>query len=137
MSNLPKIQAFFAAYAAKDVAAVRNFMSDDIIWRIPGHHPLAGPKHGIEEVLAFFDQLGKAGFEAQPLVVVEQGDYVVDHHRGWSKAGNGLDLTWCLVFRFESGKIKEVTNFCEDQHKADLFFHEIYRLAPIPARLGA
>jgi ketosteroid isomerase-like protein len=135
-SNLSKIQAFFAAYANHDVSAVREVMSDDIVWHIPGHHPLAGPKHGIDEVLAFFDQLGKAGFQAQPLVIVEQGDYVIDHHRGWSTAGGGLDLTWCLVFRFESGKIVEVTNFCEDQHRADLFFHDIYSLAPIPLRLA-
>ncbi|WP_243384087.1 nuclear transport factor 2 family protein [Geothrix alkalitolerans] len=136
MSNLSKIQDFFAAYASKDVSAVKDALSEDIIWRIPGHHPLAGDKRGITEVLAFFDQLAKAGFQAQPIVVVEQGDFVVDHHRGWSTAGSGLDLMWCLVFRFESGKIKEVTNFCEDQHRADLFFHEIYKLKPIPERLA-
>ncbi|HJV39507.1 MAG TPA: nuclear transport factor 2 family protein [Geothrix sp.] len=136
MSNLSKIQDFFAAYASKNVSAVKDAMSEDIIWRIPGHHPLAGDKRGISEVLAFFDQLAKAGFQAQPIVVVEQGDFVVDHHRGWSTAGSGLDLMWCLVFRFEDGKIKEVTNFCEDQHKADLFFHEIYKLKPIPERLA-
>ncbi|WP_243322310.1 nuclear transport factor 2 family protein [Geothrix sp. SG200] len=136
MSNLSKIQDFFAAYASKDVSAVKDALSEDIIWRIPGHHPLAGDKRGITEVLAFFDQLAKAGFQAQPIVVVEQGDFVVDHHRGWSTAGSGLDLMWCLVFRFEGGKIKEVTNFCEDQHRADLFFHEIYKLKPIPERLA-
>lgn len=135
MGNVDKIVAFFAAYAARNVAAVREVMADDIVWRIPGHHPLAGPKQGVEEVLAFFDQLGKAGFQAEPKVIAEHGDYVVDHHRGWSDAGPGLDLTWCLVFRFEKGKIKEVTNFCEDQHQADLFFHALYRLKPIPDRL--
>ena len=121
MTYLSKIQDFFSAYAAKDVAAVSGVMAEDIVWRIPGHHPLAGDKRGITEVLAFFDQLAKAGFQAQPLVVAEQGEYVVDHHRGWSTVASGLDLKWCLVFRFEDGKIKEVTNFCEDQHKADLF----------------
>jgi ketosteroid isomerase-like protein len=136
MSNLSKIQDFFSAYAAKNVSAIRDVMAEDIVWRIPGHHPLAGEKQGIAEVLAFFDQLAKAGFQAQPIVVAEQGDFVVDHHRGWSTAGSGIDLTWCLVFRFEAGKIKEVTNFCEDQHKADLVFHEIYKLKPIPARLA-
>lgn len=136
MSHLDTIQAFFTAYANQDVAAVRDVMADDIVWRIPGHHPLAGPKTGVDEVLAFFDQLAKAGFQAEPKVIAEHGDYVVDHHRGWSTAGTGLDLTWCLVFRFEGGKIKEVTNFCEDQHQADLFFHSIFRLKPIPERLA-
>jgi ketosteroid isomerase-like protein len=31
MSNLDKIQAFFAAYARKDVSAVKSVMADDII----------------------------------------------------------------------------------------------------------
>lgn len=136
MSNLPKIAAFFSAYANKNVAAVAEVMHEDIVWRIPGHHPLAGEKSGIKEVLAFFDQLAKAGFQAQPFVVAEEGDYVIDHHRGWSTVGSGLDIIWCLVFRFEAGKIKEVTNFCADQHKADLFFYEIYKLRPIPDRLA-
>jgi ketosteroid isomerase-like protein len=135
MANLTKINEFFTAYASKNVAAIRDVMADDIVWRIPGHHPLSGEKKGIDEVLAFFDELAVANFKAEPLVVVENGDYVIDHHRGWSEAGKGLDLKWCLVFRFEDGKIKEVTNFCEDQHKADLFFWEIYKLKPIPERL--
>jgi hypothetical protein len=27
-------------------------MAKDIVWRIPGHHPLSGEKQGVEEVLA-------------------------------------------------------------------------------------
>ena len=136
MSKLQKIQAFFTAYAARNVGGIREVMASDIRWTIPGHHPLAGTKQGIDEVLAFFDQLGKANFKAQPLAVVENGDYVIDHHRGWSDVAGGLDLTWCLVFRFEAGKIKEVTNFCADQHLADLFFWKVYPLKPIPGRLA-
>lgn len=136
LSNLKNIQALFAAYAARDVAGVSAVMAPDIRWTIPGHHPLAGTRRGIDEVLAFFDQLGKANFKAQPLVVVESGEYVIDHHRGWSDAAGGLDLTWCLVFPFESGKIKEVVNFCADQHQADLFFWKVFPLKPIPGRLA-
>jgi uncharacterized protein len=79
VSNLAKIQALFTAYANKDVAGVRDVMADDIVWHIPGHHPLAGPKRGVTEVLAFFDQLARANFQAQPLVIAEEGDFVVDH----------------------------------------------------------
>lgn len=135
-SKLKKVQAFFAAYAARDVAGVSALMAPDIRWTIPGHHPLAGTKRGVDEVLAFFDQLGKAHFKAQPLAVVESGDYVIDHHRGWSDVAGGLDLTWCLVFRFEAGKIQEVVNFCADQHRADLFFWKVFPLKPIPGRLA-
>ncbi|MCE4557970.1 nuclear transport factor 2 family protein [Roseateles cellulosilyticus] len=136
MSNLQRVQAFFAAYASNDVAGVRAVMADDIAWTIPGHHSLAGTKRGVEEVLAFFHQLAKANFKAEPMVIAEQGDYVIDHHRGWSEEAGGLDLTWCLVFRFEGGKIKEVTNYCSDQHQADIFFWKVYPLKSIPGRLA-
>lgn len=136
MSNLQVIQDFFAAYARKDVNAVRAVMAEDIAWTIPGHHPLSGTKRGIAEVLAFFDQLARADFKAQPLVIVEQGDYVIDHHRGWSEVGPGVDQTWCLVFRFEAARIKEVVNFASDQHAADRFFWAVYPLKPIPERLA-
>jgi ketosteroid isomerase-like protein len=118
--NVQAIERLFAAYAAKDVAKVRDILAPDVVWRIPGHHPLSGEKRGVTEVLAFFDQLAKANF---------------DHHRGWSDVAGGLDMTWCLVFRFEAGRIKEVTNFAFDQHKADVFFWTVYRLKPIPDRL--
>lgn len=137
MSNLQVIQDFFAAYARQDVNAVRAVMAEDIAWTIPGHHPLSGTKRGIAEVLAFFDQLARADFKAQPLVIVEQGDYVIDHHRGWSEVGPGIDQTWCLVFRFEAGRIKDVVNFASDQHAADRFFWAAYPLKPIPERLAA
>jgi hypothetical protein len=61
---------------------------------------------------------------------------VIDHHRGWSENGPGLDILWCLVFRFRDGQIQEVTNLSSDQHKADLFFWEVYKLKPIPQRLA-
>lgn len=134
--HLQKIEAFFTAYASKDVARVRDVMASDVTWFIPGHHPLAGTKRGVEEVLAFFDQLGKANFQAQPIAIAVAGDYVIDHHRGWSAKGSGLDITWCLVFRFENDRIKEVINFSSDQHKADLFFWSVYSLKPIPERLA-
>ena len=135
-AHLQAIDEFFAAYAAHDMERVREVIAEDVSWFIPGHHPLAGTKRGITELMAFFDQLGKAKFQAQPIAIALNGDYVIDHHRGWSEEGPGLDITWCLVFRFVGGKIKEVVNLSSDQHKADLFFWSVFKLARIPDRLA-
>ncbi len=136
MSHLAKLNAFFTAYAVKDVSAIRDVMAEDIVWRFPGHHPLAGEHRGIAEVLALFDLLASADFQSQPIVLAEAGDYVIDHHRARSSAGSGLDLTWCVVYHFRDGKLSEASHFCSDQHRADLFFHELYYLKPIPDRLA-
>lgn len=64
-------------------------LTPDIEWTIPGHHPLAGTKRGVDEVLAFFTELGKGGFQADPLFLEANDEYVLDVHRGWTTAGVG------------------------------------------------
>ncbi|MEV6962931.1 nuclear transport factor 2 family protein [Streptomyces sp. NPDC051207] len=133
--NVRLIRRYYEAYGSGDLEALRPFFAPDIRWTIPGHHPLAGTKEGVEEVLAFFRELGRAGFKAQTLFLAADGDWVVDLHRGWSTAPAGLDITWALAFRIRGRRIAEAVNFAGDQHAADAFFWRVYPLAPLPDRL--
>ncbi|HEX6172078.1 MAG TPA: hypothetical protein VFZ33_20485, partial [Chitinophagaceae bacterium] len=45
--NLKLINDFFKAYAANDLDAIKNILSEDIKWHIPGSHPLSGTKIGV------------------------------------------------------------------------------------------
>ncbi|KPI01747.1 nuclear transport factor 2 family protein [Streptomyces mirabilis] len=137
----PKIEAiehFFTAYAANDVDGIAQVLSQDIEWTIPGHHPLAGTKHGISEVRAFFEQLGKTGFQAAPLFLEANEEYVVDVHRGWSTEGVGkVDTIWALVWHFgPDGKVDRVVNLSADQHQMDTFVWANFSLAALPDRLA-
>lgn len=137
----PKVAAigrFFTAYAAGDVAAMGEVLSADVAWTIPGHHPLCGTKHGLDEVLSFLTQLGKAGFRAEPLFLEANHEYVVDIHRGWTTEGIGsVDTTWALVWHFGSdGKVDRVLNLSGDQHQMDAFVWANFPLAPLPERLA-
>lgn len=136
--NIILMQKFYAAYATHDAEKIGSFFADDIVWRIPGRHPLSGEKQGKKEVMAFFDQLARANFKAEPLFFGANDQYVVDVHRGWSNAEGhpNVDTTWALLFRIENGKIAEATNLSADQHAADNFFWSFYSLAPIPERLS-
>jgi uncharacterized protein len=136
--NITLIKNYYAAYAQGDLNQLRRFFASDIIWRIPGHHPLAGEKRGVDEVLAFFAQLAKGNFKAEPIFFQAQGDYVVDIHRGWSNVEDGqpgVDQLFALMFKIKDGKIVEAQNFLTDQHQADAFFWRIYPLKSIPERL--
>ncbi|MGW1536685.1 nuclear transport factor 2 family protein [Streptomyces aureus] len=140
-STNPKIEAinkFFASYGAYDLDGMRQVLTDDIEWHIPGRHPLSGTKHGVEEVVAFFTQLSKAGFQAEPLFLEANDEYVVDIHRGWSSEGTGkVDTMWALVWHFNvDGKVDRVHNLSGDQHQMDSFIWANYALAPIPDRLA-
>ncbi len=136
----PKIDAigrFFTAYAANDLDGISQVLAADIEWTIPGHHPLAGTKHGIAEVLSFFTQLGKAGFQADPIFLEASADHVVDIHRGWTTEGTGrVDTTWALVWHFNTaGHVDRVVNLSADQHQMDAYVWANFALAPLPARL--
>ncbi|GAA2576515.1 nuclear transport factor 2 family protein [Actinomadura fulvescens] len=135
--NVKLIRDYYAAYAAGDIAALRNrFFAPDIVWTIPGHHPLAGTKRGADEVIAFFEQLARAGMKAEPIFLAADGDWVVDLHRGWSTTPEGLDQLWALAFRIKNRRIVEAVNYPGDQHAADAYFWRVYPLAPIPRRLA-
>jgi uncharacterized protein len=139
--NIALVQRFFVAYADHDLETMREeILAPDVTWRIPGHHPLAGVKRGADEILAYFDALPRANFQAEPIVIAAQGDYVIDLHRGWAAHGGAsLDMVWVLVYRIAAGRIQEVINFAADQHAADLFFWEVWGddLKPLPERLRA
>src|SRR5690242_16188063 len=122
--NLTLINAFFQAYASNDAEGIRNVLAENIKWHIPGNHPLSGTKTGIAEVIEYFKQLSKGAFQAAPIVMGVNDNFVIDCHRNWSNIDNAENLNnmSCLLWKIEHNKIVEVYNFPEDQHKVDAFF---------------
>ncbi|MBO9399976.1 nuclear transport factor 2 family protein [Shimia sp. R9_3] len=136
--NIKVVQDFFAAYGENDLDGIAAVMDENVQWHIPGRHPLSGTKNGRDEVLAFFAQLGVAGFLADPIYFGADETHVVDIHRGWSNAEGkpNVDTTWALLYRIEDGKIVEATNLSADQDAANTFFWSQYQLKPVPERLA-
>ncbi|MBD3885774.1 nuclear transport factor 2 family protein [Phormidium tenue FACHB-886] len=137
--NVDLIRRYYGAYGSGQYEVMRNeFFAPNITWTIPGHHPLSGTKQGVDEVIAFLQQLGKAQFRAEVLFFGGNDDYVVDVHRGWSnlEQGQNIDQLWALLFRIENDRIVEAINFPGDQHAADTFFWSVYPLKPLPDRLA-
>lgn len=136
--NIQLIQDYYAAYATGDPEAVRPFLHEDVVWRIPDHHPMAGDKEGPDEVIAFFTGLARGNFGAEPIFFQAQGNMVVDIHRGFSGVGEGpeVDQLYALMFRIEDGLIIEAQNFLTDMYESDRFFWAHYPLKPLPERLA-
>lgn len=127
--NIDLVQRFYQAYGAGDLDGIREVLAPNVMWHIPGRHPLAGPKRGPEEVAAFFEQLGESDFRADVFYLGADERRVVDVHRGYSNTAEGeedLDMLWVLVYQIEDGRIVEVHNFPFDQAAADLFFRRRY-----------
>lgn len=134
--NIETVRQFFEYYAKEDLIGMGSVMTEDTVWNIPGHHPLAGKKRGKVEVLAFFKELQKSRFKADLRILAENDNYVIDCHRGWGDfEGHSIDMNWVLLYKIENGLIAEVQSFPGDQHAADDFFWNAYPMNPVQTRL--
>jgi hypothetical protein len=132
------LQKFYECYAAGDLETMKNeVLAPDVVWRIPGRHPLAGPKTSADEIAAYFDQMATTNVQADVLYMSGDDTYVVDVHRGWGSTGDtSMDMLFVLFCRTEGGRIAEVTAFAADQAQCDDYFWATFALAPIPDRLA-
>jgi uncharacterized protein len=137
MSNTNEVLIgnFFEAYSKHDFAAIREVMSDDVMWVFMGQHPLGGVKNGIEEVVAFFDNMGAimgaSNVIAAKLVTGSNDAFVIEcqHITTHREDGNNIDHHVCVLWAFENNKIKEGRHFFADPHAADHFFAAVAPIA--------
>jgi ketosteroid isomerase-like protein len=137
-ANADVVWAFFRAIAAGEAErGCRTLLDPDVRWTVPGHHPLAGTHVGPVEVLALFGRLGRSRFGTEMRFLAQDGDRVVEVHRGWSGHGDGsdIDLLWSMMFTVRDGRIVSAQGFVSDQAAADLFFTRHNPLRPLPDRL--
>jgi uncharacterized protein len=153
--NLALVQRMYECFNKNDMDTIRReIFAPDLVWNLPGRHPLAGTKHGVEEVLAFFSQLVKGHVQvtldpaADPNTRVDAWgeDTVVEVHRGHGTttvrdaSGNESQVTLnaynCTHYHIENGRIARVQVYISDQYSVDNFFSAVYRLKPIPGRLA-
>jgi uncharacterized protein len=122
--NIQVIHDFFQAYSSNDLIVIKQILSDDIQWIIPGRHQFSGVKRGPDEVLNYFKQLNAYSFKAEPIVMGVNDKYVIDCHLNWSNVEGKKNLKnmSCLLWEIKDGKIIKVYNFPEDQHAVDEFF---------------
>lgn len=141
-NSLEVVQKMYECFNKGDMAMLKqDVFAPDIVWNLPGRHPLSGTKHGADEVIAFFGQLNKAGIRVD-LVGLDQfhEDSVVEVHRGHTDGegihGAKLDALNCTHYQIVDGKIKNVQVYISDQYAVDTFFWAVYQLKPIPDRLA-
>lgn len=126
--NLDIIDKFFEAYSKRDIEALKQVLDENAKWIFPGENPLSGTKNGVADIVAFFDEMGelmgKSNVKAEKLITGINDNYVVECQHIWTNREDGIDLDhhWCVLWKFENGKIVEGKHFAENQNKADAFF---------------
>jgi ketosteroid isomerase-like protein len=154
-ANLALVQRMYECFNRDDLNTIRNeIFAPDLVWNLPGRHPLAGTKRGAEEVLAFFAQLRRANIQVtldpqnDPATGIDSfgESTVVEVHRGSGTTtvrdagGNETPVTLnalnCTHYRIRDGRIAQVQVYISDQYTVDNFFNAVYQLKPIPDRLA-
>lgn len=138
--NVAIVERMYECFNQGDMDSIRqDIFAADLVWRLPGHHPLSGTKNGADEVIAFFEQLNKAGIQVDLINIDAWGeDTVVEVHRGHGQSnGAVLDALNCTHYHIRDRKIADVQVYISDQHTVDQFFHAVYTLKSIPERLAS
>lgn len=108
------VQQAYDALASGDRGAIRKYWADDMIWLVPGHNPLSGLKHGLDEFLAFMAEVGRLSgnsFRMNREAIMISNDASADVTRNiGNRAGDEtrkLDINVIHYLRWRDGKVIE------------------------------
>lgn len=110
------VEAYYAAYAARDAAAVANFLHDDVEWTISGPVdvlPFCGKRHGKAAVLDLIQRLVPEVFTVfsfTPDAMLVDGDRAATLNRlAARRTGDNRVIRYRLAHftRFRDGKVIE------------------------------
>ncbi|MBW7964382.1 nuclear transport factor 2 family protein [Bradyrhizobium sp. BR 10261] len=123
-ANKKLMQDIFAAVASPD-ADVRDrslfsaSLADDAKWIVTGQYSWSRTFTGRDAILRDLHGYVRSRLRERTRTVAERfiadGDIVVVEAKGDNVTPEGVryDNDYCLVFRFEDGKIKEIREYCD------------------------
>ena len=117
--NKRLMQEVFAELARGNSQALVEVLADDVVWHVTGTTKFSKSYKGkaalMNELVAplfsqFADQLTMAADR-----FIAEDDYVVVECRGkvTTKMGRPYNNKYCMVFRIEAGRIKELTEYMD------------------------
>jgi hypothetical protein len=99
------------AYAGGSLDPLRSWLTDDVVWHVPGHSRIAGQHRGIDAVLSYFAtrrRMTDETFRIKVHGLSPIGDRVVQLAGGTALV-SGREVSWETVgiFRVADGRIAE------------------------------
>ena len=116
-------RSFHGALVARDSIAIRNLLTDDAEWVLPGDNTISGPAKGAEAVVARAEAIASyhVNFELTN-ILVSRTDVALGLHNTAERNGRKLDEHLATVCRIDNGKIAFIETFLSDVDKMDDFF---------------
>jgi uncharacterized protein len=120
---------YLDALVAGDLDAIAASFAEDATWSLHGDLPLAGTKHGREEIMRFLVGAGalyRPGTQSFTFgeITAEADRAVLEWHvQGVASAtGRPYDNAYCGVFVIGDGRIAAVREYLDTLHAADVLF---------------
>lgn len=128
--NLERARAAYEAFAAGDLAAVSDLLSDNIVWHSGGSNILTGDYKGKEAVLGFFGLLMQ---ESGGSFRNEIHDMLANDEHGVAlvimsatRDGKSFEGNVVHIFHMSDGNMTEFWAIPEDQIRYDEFWMDRY-----------
>jgi uncharacterized protein len=117
--NKETIRHLYAALAEGDSKPLLAAMADEACWHMIGDTRWSGSYNGKQDIIERLLQPLRERFATRYRCVahriVAEGDMVVAECRGEVRTREGMDYnnTYCNVFKFDGGKIIEITEYMD------------------------
>jgi ketosteroid isomerase-like protein len=117
--NKKLIQQVYADAANQSGTTFIDHLADDARWIVTGQyswsHTFAGKEGVLNGALGHFRSLIEGRSRTVAHNIIAEGDYVVVEAKGdnVTKTGQRYDNDYCMVWRVENGKIKEIKEYCD------------------------
>ena len=108
------------------IATITELFSEDVVWHLPGAHPLSGEHRGRDAVLAAFRRFeelsgGTIQIELHDVLANDEHAVALLRARG-SREGKQYRSREIDVYHIKDGKVTEFWSFSEDQRATDDFW---------------
>ena len=108
--NVENVRRGYEAFNSADLTTLAELFDENASWHTPGRSSIAGDRQGRDAVFAQFGRYGgETGgtFKAavQQVLKAEDGSVVAVHRNSGERNGKHLDVTCCLVFEFQDGRV--------------------------------
>jgi ketosteroid isomerase-like protein len=112
------------AFRARDFDTLRSLIADDVVWHVPGRHPMAGEIRGLDALVAFLSRLNGLGFTLREHDVLGNDDHVCAlSYMGARRPGVDIEIRVLSVFHFRDGRQLERWLYPEDLEAWDAIFN--------------
>lgn len=122
-AQLDVARRFHAALVARDWSTIRNLLTDDAQWTLPGDNTISGTAVGADAVVARARKIASYGLNFELLhILVSRDNVALSLHNTARQGDRVLDEYLATVCRLKDSKIALVETFLSDVDGMNAFF---------------